>query len=110
MIYMEMTRTMKKTRAVPKKKKIMPAIRKTTFFPIVGIGASAGGALKGNLAKAGELLEDITSELRKHGEFVSKPDWIDTAKRQARITDSKIYFTNPNSAVKTMGSGFFVAG
>jgi two-component system CheB/CheR fusion protein len=33
----------KKTRASPKKGKIMPAVPKTTFFPIVGIGASAGG-------------------------------------------------------------------
>jgi two-component system CheB/CheR fusion protein len=34
---------MKKTRAAPKKKKNIPANRKTTSFPIVGIGASAGG-------------------------------------------------------------------
>lgn len=31
---------------------------------------------------------------------------IETAKGQA--TGSKIYFTNPNSAVKTAGFGFFV--
>ena len=34
---------MKKIRVTPKKKKIIPANRKTTSFPIVGIGASAGG-------------------------------------------------------------------
>lgn len=34
---------MKKTKAVPKKKKIIPANPKTASFPIVGIGASAGG-------------------------------------------------------------------
>ncbi|MFA5240530.1 MAG: chemotaxis protein CheB, partial [Phycisphaerae bacterium] len=33
----------KKTRAAPKKKKSIPANRKTASFPIVGIGASAGG-------------------------------------------------------------------
>jgi hypothetical protein len=43
----------------------MPAVSKTTSFPIVGVGASAGEALKGNLAKAGELLEDITEHKEK---------------------------------------------
>ena len=33
----------KKTRVTPKNKKIMPAGHKTTSFPIVGVGASAGG-------------------------------------------------------------------
>jgi hypothetical protein len=33
----------KKIRVTPKTKKIMPAVPKTTSFPIVGIGASAGG-------------------------------------------------------------------
>jgi hypothetical protein len=33
---------------------------------------------------------------------------IETAKEQA--TGSKIYFTNPNSVVKTTGFGFFVFG
>jgi hypothetical protein len=50
-----------------------------------------GMALKGSLAKAGELLEDITIEFHRPGEFVSKPDWIETAKGQARITGSKIF-------------------
>jgi len=49
----------------------MPAVSKTTSFPIVGVGASAGEALKGNLAKAGELLGDIT-ERRKLEEAHSK--------------------------------------
>jgi hypothetical protein len=43
-------------------------------------------ALKGNLAKAGGLLEEFASEFHKHGEFVSKSDWIQTAKEQAKIT------------------------
>ena len=50
---------MKKTREPPKKKNIIPANPETTSFPIAGIGASPEGDLKGNLARAGELLEDI---------------------------------------------------
>jgi hypothetical protein len=65
-------------------------------------------AIKGNLAEAEDLLDDITREVHKHGELVSKPDLIETAKGQARITGSKIYFTNPNSVVKTIGFGFFI--
>ncbi|MGA2678681.1 MAG: PAS domain S-box protein [Sedimentisphaerales bacterium] len=61
----------KKIRVTPKKKKIMPAGHKITFFPIVGVGASAGEALKGNLAKAGELLGDI-AERRKLEETHSR--------------------------------------
>jgi hypothetical protein len=52
----------------------------------VTIIKECGMALKGNLAEAGELLEDITSEFHKLKEFVSKPDLIETAKEQARIT------------------------
>jgi hypothetical protein len=48
-------------------------------------------ALKENLAEARGLLEDITSEFHRLEEFVSKPDWIETAKGQARITVSKIF-------------------
>jgi hypothetical protein len=43
-------------------------------------------ASKGSLAKAGGFLEEFTSEFHKRGEFVSKPDWIQTAKEQAKIT------------------------
>jgi hypothetical protein len=34
-------------------------------------------ALKWSLAKAGGVLENITSEFHKRGEFVSKSDWRD---------------------------------
>jgi hypothetical protein len=47
-------------------------------------------ALKGNLTKAGELLEDITGEFYQLGEFVSKPDSIETAKEQSGIASCKI--------------------
>jgi PAS domain S-box-containing protein len=57
----------KKIRVTPKKKKIMPAVPKTALFPIVGVGASAGEALKGNLAKAGEFLGDITEKETEAG-------------------------------------------
>jgi len=52
----------KKTRVTPKKKKIMPAGRKAASFPMIGIEASAGGALKGNLAKDRELSGDIAEK------------------------------------------------
>jgi len=47
----------KKTRVTPKKKKIMPAGPKTTSFPIVGIGASAGG-----LEAYQELLKNLSAK------------------------------------------------
>jgi two-component system CheB/CheR fusion protein len=48
---------MKKIRETPKKKKIMPANRKTASFPIVGIGASAGG-----LEAYQELLKNLSAK------------------------------------------------
>jgi two-component system CheB/CheR fusion protein len=62
----------KKTGVTPKKDKIMPAGSQTTSFPIVGVGASAGGALKGNSAKTGELLGDITERRKLLEEAHSK--------------------------------------
>ena len=47
----------KKTRVTPKKKKIMPAVPKTASFPIVGIGASAGG-----LEAYQELLKNLSAK------------------------------------------------
>ncbi|MFA5293433.1 MAG: chemotaxis protein CheB [Phycisphaerae bacterium] len=47
---------MKKPRAAPKKKKNIPANHKTAFFPIVGIGASAGG-----LEAYQELLRNLSA-------------------------------------------------
>jgi two-component system CheB/CheR fusion protein len=47
----------KKTRVTPKKKKIIPAGPKTTSFPIVGIGASAGG-----LEAFQELLKNLSAK------------------------------------------------
>jgi hypothetical protein len=43
-------------------------------------------ALKRSLTKVGRVLEDIANEFHKHGEFVSMPDEIQTAKEQAKIT------------------------
>jgi glucose-6-phosphate-specific signal transduction histidine kinase len=48
---------MKKIRGTPKKKKIMPGRPKTTPFPIVGIGASAGG-----LEAYQELLRNLSAK------------------------------------------------
>jgi len=47
----------KKIRVTPKKKKIMPANTKTTFFPVVGIGGSAGG-----LEAFQELLKNLSDK------------------------------------------------
>jgi two-component system CheB/CheR fusion protein len=47
----------KKIRVTPKKKKIMPAGRKTASFPVVGIGASAGG-----LEAYQELLKNLSDK------------------------------------------------
>ncbi len=68
-------------------------------------------ASKGSLTKARGLLEEFTSEFHKPREFVSKPDWIETAKEQAKITsltNLTNFLTNPNAVVKTIGFGFFV--
>jgi len=40
-------------------------------------------ALKEDLSEAEELLKDITSEFHRLEEFISRPDWIETAKEQA---------------------------
>jgi len=47
----------KKIRVTPKKGKIMPANSKTTFFPVVGIGGSAGG-----LEAFQELLKNLSDK------------------------------------------------
>jgi len=47
----------KKIRVTPKKKKIMPVNSKTTFFPVVGIGGSAGG-----LEAFQELLKNLSDK------------------------------------------------
>jgi two-component system CheB/CheR fusion protein len=49
----------RKIRVTPKKKKITPAVPKTTSFPIVGIGASAGG-----LEAYQELLRNLSAKPR----------------------------------------------
>ncbi len=46
--------------------------------------------LEGALSKAQTLLNDIISEFHKLEEFVSKPDWIEIAKREKAVTDEKL--------------------
>ena len=46
--------------------------------------------LEGALSKAQTLLNDIISEFHKLEEFVSKPDWIEIAKREKVVTDEKL--------------------
>ena len=42
-------------------------------------------ALEEDLSKAEQLLQSITTEFHKLEEFVSKTNWIETAKRQATL-------------------------
>jgi PAS domain S-box-containing protein len=46
--------------------------------------------LEGALSKAETLLNDVISEFHKLEEFVSKPDWIEIAKREKVVTDEKL--------------------
>jgi len=46
-------------------------------------------ALEDDLSEAEELLQKITMEFNKLRSFVSKPDWIEIAKRGRSITDEK---------------------
>jgi HPt (histidine-containing phosphotransfer) domain-containing protein len=47
-------------------------------------------ALEGALSKAETLLNDVISEFHKLEKFVSKPDWIEIAKREKVVTDEKL--------------------
>ncbi len=51
--------------------------------------------LEGALSKAQTLLNEIISEFHKFEEFVSKPDWVEIAKREKVVTDEKL---NANAA------------
>ena len=47
-------------------------------------------ALEDDLSEAEELLQKISTEFNKLRSFVSKPDWIEIAKRGRGITDEKL--------------------